>query len=183
MQHCNAFKTDKVFLKLQFLYFSQKMLISTFRFLSLPSSFRLSSQNLKYTRVLCFALFLFPFISWFISYCLMIRSIGLFEIIFHHFTFAENLHNVGDSVSVSLQQPTGFPSQTVLNQTPLDAWSILFVGLLLSLSLSWKTCTMWEVLLLSASNNQLASQTSQTVLTQTPLDAFSLWFLGNIVLS
>ena len=134
------------------------MLISTFRFLSLPSSFRLSSQNLKYTRVLCFALFLFPFISWFISYCLMIRSIGLFEIIFHHFTFAENLHNVGDSVSVSLQQPTGFPSQTVLTRTPL-----------------------WSCYLDLSKLVQVFPYVVSWLPKHLKLDSFSLLFLGNIV--
>ena len=104
-------KKGRAFFETTTSFFHKKLLLSTSRFLSLPSSFRLSSPNLKYTGFLCFAHLLslvFPFKSWFFPYSLMITWKGSFEIIFHHFTFTS-------------------------------------------------TSTMWEVPLLSASNNQLAS--------------------------
>ena len=104
-------KKGRAFFETTTSFFSQKIASQHLPLLSLPSSFRLSSPNLKYNGFLCSAHLLslfFPFKSWFFPYSLMITWKGSFEIIFHHFTFTS-------------------------------------------------TSTMWEVPLLSASNNQLAS--------------------------
>ena len=71
----NALKKGRAFFETTTSFFSQKIASQHLPLLSLPSSFRLSSPNLKYNGFLCSAHLLslfFPFKSWFFPYSLMI---------------------------------------------------------------------------------------------------------------